>query len=159
MKAVNKRPVVVGVVGYPNTGKSSVVNFLKGKTAAKAAHFAGFTKGVQKVRISRDLMLLDTPGVFPLNRDNEESLILMSALTEKIKEPDLVAVKILDLFIENYPEKLRELYGVKVCKDQEELLERIGSNLKKLRKGGVVDIDATSRVLISDWQTGKLNFL
>jgi len=158
MRSVNKRPVYVGVVGYPNTGKSSITNMLKGKAAAKTAQLAGFTKGVQKVKITKDLFLLDTPGVLDFKND-EDILVLMSAKTEKLKEPDLIAMKILKLFIDGYSEKLEQIYGVEVVDDEEELLDLIAIKLGKLVKGGKPDINAVSKRIISDWQIGKLNFL
>jgi ribosome biogenesis GTPase A len=55
----------VGIIGYPNTGKSSIINLLTGRRAAGTAAAAGFTKGIQKVRLVKGVLLLDTPGVMP----------------------------------------------------------------------------------------------
>ena len=55
----------VGVIGYPNTGKSSLINSLSGRSKSGTAAEAGFTKGIQKIRFSKDILILDTPGVIP----------------------------------------------------------------------------------------------
>ncbi len=60
-----KRPIVACVVGYPNVGKSSVINVLVGKTVAPVGDRAGVTKGEQIVRVSRYLYIIDSPGVLP----------------------------------------------------------------------------------------------
>ena len=57
--------IKVGVIGYPNTGKSSLLNILSGKASAGVGSDAGFTKGLQKIRLSRDIVLMDSPGVIP----------------------------------------------------------------------------------------------
>ena len=60
-----KDKIVVGVVGYPNTGKSSVINILCGRKKARTSSTSGTTRGIQKIRSSDRLMFLDTPGVIP----------------------------------------------------------------------------------------------
>ena len=70
-KTAKKDQVVVGVLGYPNTGKSSVINSLRGKAVAKTSSQSGYTRGLQKVRISKRLVLLDTPGLFPSKEQAE----------------------------------------------------------------------------------------
>ena len=55
----------VGVLGYPNTGKSSIINALKGRASAPTSPVSGYTKGMQWIRASKRMYLLDPPGVFP----------------------------------------------------------------------------------------------
>src|SRR3989344_378475 len=62
-EARKKKPLIVGILGYPNTGKSSLINALKQKRSAGVGAAPGFTRGLQKIKISRDIYLLDTPGV------------------------------------------------------------------------------------------------
>jgi ribosome biogenesis GTPase A len=57
--------VTVGILGYPNTGKSSLINLLIGKSSAGVGSDAGFTKGLQKLKLSEEVLLLDSPGVIP----------------------------------------------------------------------------------------------
>ena len=57
-----KKPMV-GVIGYPNVGKSSVINVLKGKRSAKTSPEAGLTRAEQYLNVDNDFLMIDTPGV------------------------------------------------------------------------------------------------
>ena len=65
--------VHVGVIGYPNAGKSSVINMITRRGVAKTAKQAGFTKGMQKIRMTEGILILDTPGVIPESEYSTES--------------------------------------------------------------------------------------
>ena len=145
-------PVTVGVVGYPNVGKSSIINALAGRHAARTSPESGFTKGVQKVRVDHKIMLLDTPGVFPYKEKNEVKHGLMGAYDyAKVKDPEVVVLG----FIEKHTEMVKKFYKVK-GDDIEDILERIALKLQRLRKGGRPDLEATARAILKDWQTGKM---
>jgi ribosome biogenesis GTPase A len=66
-----KRGVQIAVIGYPNTGKSSLINFLIGRSSTPVSQQSGFTKGIQKLRLSTGIFLMDSPGVIP---DAEDSV-------------------------------------------------------------------------------------
>src|SRR3989344_3370366 len=57
------KPVTVGVVGFPNTGKSTLINVLKGRKSAGTSPVSGYTKVLQMVKITKDIMMIDTPGI------------------------------------------------------------------------------------------------
>ena len=159
IKAIKKRPLIVGVLGYPNTGKSSLINVLKQKKSAKTASVAGFTKGLQKIKIEKDIYLLDTPGVIPYKeRDEIKHAVINIMSPSKIKEPEYVAEDILKIAIEKNPKLVETLYKIKLKEDEDlqELIERIAINFKWLKKGGLPNIDLISRKIITDWQRGKL---
>ncbi len=180
------RPVIVGVVGYPNVGKSTLINTLAGRSAARTSPESGFTKGLQRIRMSRNIVLLDTPGVFP-SRRRQETITLgkMGAVDyAKIKEPELVALQL----IREERQRIEEFYGVAcgvaghgetghrgsdygMAGDEpadaevgdaessgtaEALLDALALKYRKLRKGGNPDWEAAARMLIRDWQSGKL---
>ncbi len=153
---VKKRPIFVGVVGYPNTGKSSLINCLTQRHAAPTSAKSGFTKGMQKVRISKDILLFDTPGVLPYKFKDEETHTLICAIdANKVKDPDVVAMKILEKFFKAHSPGLEHFYEVTITEDLVETLETIAKKRNLLKKGGVPDIMRVSRIIIDDWQRGK----
>jgi ribosome biogenesis GTPase A len=151
--------IVVGVIGYPNTGKSSVINLLVGKRVTGVGSDAGFTKGLQKLRLSNDIVLIDSPGVIP---EDEYSSIDKSAITKhtkvggrsysQVKEPDMI---IADLMKE-YNGVFEKYYSIDAKGDSELLLEELGKQKGYLKKGGEVDTDKIARMVLKDWQDGKI---
>ena len=145
--------IVVGVVGYPNTGKSSVINALAGGRKAKTSSISGFTRAIQKIKASNRIMLLDTPGVYPFEEKDEIKHVLIGAKNpEQIKEPDLAAMSL----IKALNGRVEKHYGVDVDEDYEVTLENIAKKMHKFRKGGIPDVDTASKMIIKDWQTGKI---
>ena len=145
----------IGVVGYPNVGKSSVINALTGRKRAAVANVAGTTKGIQWV-IKGKLKFLDSPGVIPF-RDGSSKLGLLGAKNaEKLKDPQKVAHAILRNFIKANKEALEEFYGINVGEDIEKVFNEIGKKRRFLSKGGVVDEMRTATTIIRDWHRGKL---
>ncbi len=150
--ALSKGRTTVGVLGYPNTGKSSLINALAGRKAAKTSPQSGYTKGRQLIKMSPNIYLFDTPGVLPYKEKDElkHSLTATKDFT-KVKDPDLVAYELVKL----KRSTIKKFYKLK-SSDPEELLEELGQKLGKLKKGGEVNIDATARILLRDWQRGKI---
>ena len=149
----------VGVIGYPNTGKSSVINVLVGfKSMAKTSPTAGLTRGIQWIKDKGNIMFLDTPGVIPLNQNDETEHALMSIIDpNKLANPELAAMRIIQLFLDHNKSSLEKFYDVKIeTKDTFEILSEIGKRRNFLRKGGKVDEVRTSLTIIRDWQRGNL---
>jgi hypothetical protein len=147
----------VGVIGYPNTGKSSVINFLTGRGSAKTAKEAGFTKGVQKIKLSDNILIWDTPGVIPEkeleagNRRIKLAKIGVKAY-DKVKDPDFFVAEIMKC----YPGVFENFYGIKANGDSEMLIEELGRKRHLIKRGNEVDIDRTARTILKDWQDGKI---
>ncbi|MFH0831687.1 MAG: GTPase [archaeon] len=147
----------VGVIGYPNTGKSSVINMLVGRPVARTAAEAGFTRGVQKLRLATGILILDTPGVIPeketgTDKRNVEKHSQIGVKTwDKVKEPEMIVFGLM----KKYPE-IEKYYGIECAGDVEVLIENLGRKLNFLRKGGIVDNDKTARRILRDWQEGKI---
>ena len=98
--------VTVGVLGYPNVGKSSLINALTGRGSARTSAESGFTKGLQKIRVDSKIMLIDTPGVFPKEEKDIVKHGKISAIDYgKIKDPEYVALRI----IEEEKEKIKNI--------------------------------------------------
>lgn len=149
----------VGIIGYPNTGKSSLINLLIGKSGAGVGSDAGFTKNIQKLKLTPDIMLFDSPGVIPESEySHTESekvarhTIVGSRSYSQVKEPELVIAKIM----EEYPGVLEKYYNIQCDRDSEELLEQLGKQKGFLKKGGEVNEDTTARFILKEWQAGKI---
>lgn len=144
--------VVVGILGYPNVGKSSLINALSGRGAARTSAESGFTKGLQKVRVDNKIMLIDTPGVFPKEEKDIVKYGKISAIDYgKIKDPEYVALRI----IEDEKEKIKRYF--KLEEDEaEEILEKLAVIFKKIRKGNKPDLEGAARMFLQQWQLGKI---
>ena len=149
--------VQIGVIGYPNSGKSSVINFLVGRPVAKTAFEAGFTKGMQKIKLAEGIFIFDTPGVVPREETRgEESFVKHVSIGarnyDKIHEPEFVVGNIMM----RYPGALEKFYNIDVLNDVDYLIEQLGKRKGFLKKHGEVDIDRTSRLILREWQEGKI---
>lgn len=156
-KKLGLNKIRVGVVGYPNTGKSAIINALAHRARAKVAHYAGTTKGPQWVKVGGQLQVIDTPGVIQFD-DKEAKLGLMAAKNpEKLKRPERTAHQIIQMCLATNKKALEDFYGVKIGKESdEEILEMIGRRRGFLLKGGIVDENRTLKQVIFDWQRGRL---
>jgi len=176
-----KERVQVGIIGYPNAGKSSLINLITRKGAAKTSRQAGFTRGMQKIRFAEGILMLDTPGVIPDDKystdeknnrtkdtkvgartysdikDPEDVVYhLMSPPTAKDEEnPTVEEVKAIKE-AEINSKKIEKFYNIDAHGDAETLIEELGKKKKFLKKGGKTDIDRTARLIIRDWQNGVI---
>lgn len=146
----NKEKVVIGVVGYPNTGKSSVINALKGKHSAKTSPVSGFTRAKQLLKLSDKIYLLDTPGVFSYQEKDEVKLALTASMdVHKLKDPEGAALEILEM----HPE-IGEQFHLEG--DAEEVLAGFAKKWNQLLKGGKPDTVSAAKRLLIEIQKGNI---
>jgi ribosome biogenesis GTPase A len=147
----NKKEIKVGVVGYPDTGKSSLINALKGKRSARVSPIAGFTKTIQWIRVDKRIMMLDSPGVVPFG---EKSALgrLLTVDYNKAEDLDLFAMDLIEIS----DGKIEKFYGVTSLESSEKILEAIALKFKLLKKGGEPDVVRMARRIIKDWQSGEI---
>jgi ribosome biogenesis GTPase A len=159
-QALGKKEGKVGVIGYPNTGKSSLINALAGRKAAPTSIKAGFTRGEQFIRLSQKVMLVDTPGVIPVEEHDEFRLVLsVSKNPEQLEDPEYAALQFLKLLIEENPPSFKKLYGFEAKgKEAEAILEKVAEKNKLLLKGGKPDTVRAAKQVLWDYQKGKLKF-
>ena len=134
---IEKPDVNVGIIGYPNSGKSSMINLLAGRGVSRTSPEAGYTKGLQKIRLAEGLYLIDTPGIIPdfeKTSGNPDARIkqayLGSVTWDRTKNPEMVIAKI----DEEFPGLIESHYGINVGGDTEEIIEKLGRRLNYLKK-------------------------
>ncbi len=155
---IAKGGIVIGVVGYPNVGKSSVINAINFKKKAQVSSRAGTTHGIHWIS-GKGIKMIDTPGVIPLKHVDDTIMGMIGARgTEKLKEKDTVAMRIIEMFLKKNKGAFERFYKIKIDDglNSYEILEELGRLRGHLKKGGEVDEMRTSDMIIMDWQNGGL---
>ncbi|MFT4310310.1 MAG: GTPase [Candidatus Woesearchaeota archaeon] len=149
---LKKEQVTVGVLGYPNVGKSSLINALKGQRSASTSAVSGHTKGVQKVKADNRIMLLDSPGVLPYEEKNTLKHSLIGAIgPHQVKDPVHVVLQL----IEQYKD-IASHYNIDQT-DSQEILEAIAVQFNYKLKGNAPDTVRASRRILMDIQKGAIH--
>jgi len=146
----------VAVIGYPNTGKSTLINKLSSGGRAPTSSESGFTHGKQLIA-GKGFMLMDTPGIVPFGDRDEVRLGLVSGISpSKLEDPDLVATKLIHMFKKNNPLAFSRHYGVDMSLDSYSILLEIGKKRHMLLKKGEIDERRAAISLLVDWHKGKI---
>lgn len=134
----DKKQISVGFIGYPNVGKSSIINTLKKKAVCKTAPIPGETKVWQYITLMRRIYLIDCPGIVPPSaRDSESQKVLKGVVrVEHLSSPSDHIAYLLERV---RPEYLARTYGVPEWKDSEDFLAKLAAKMGKLHRGGEAD--------------------
>jgi ribosome biogenesis GTPase A len=157
---INMRAIRVLIIGIPNVGKSTLINRLAEKKAAKTGDRPGITTQQQWIKVGKELELLDTPGIlWPKFDDPQVGLRL--AVTGAIKDTLLdfqeITVFALKYLSAHYRQLLLERYKLNdIPDDVVELFDEIGKRRGCLVSGGLVDYDKTAELVIREIRTMKL---
>ncbi|MDH3536024.1 MAG: ribosome biogenesis GTPase YlqF [Gammaproteobacteria bacterium] len=148
------------IAGIPNVGKSTLINRLAGRSIAKTGNEAALTRRQQRIEISAELTLIDTPGMLWPNIENPASgyrLAATGAIRETALEMQEVASFIAEFLLENYPERVVQRYDIDPLPASDiELLEAIARKRGCIVSGGRVDLEKVSRLLIGEFRAGDL---
>lgn len=154
VKAENPK---VAIIGYPNTGKSTLINRISKGGRAKTSSESGFTKGLQLISGKGHLKLFDTPGIVPFSQRDDVKLGLVSGISpSKLEDPDIVAYELIHIFMMDNPSELEKAYGISSKLSPEEFLIELGKKWHMLMKQGVIDEKRAAIKLLNDWHDGKL---
>jgi ribosome biogenesis GTPase A len=155
------KPMRVLICGIPNVGKSTLINTLKGKRAAKTGDEAGITKTEQRIALADDFYLYDTPGVLWPRIIVEQSgfnLAASGAIGVNAFDEETVALELLHYLIPHYPKALHQRYNIDdvASHTDETLLEAIGRVRGAMQSGGRVNTTKTAHLVIHDFRSAAL---
>ena len=159
-RGMKSRSVRLMILGIPNVGKSSLINFLAGTAATRTANTPGHTRGKQWVRLSEGLDLLDTPGVLWPKFDDQTAALRLAAtgaIAGDVFNASEVVAELMSSLAKTSPEILKEQYNIEnPDQDPQVLLEQAGRRRGCLLPGGNIDFDRAEMVVLRDFRNGKL---
>ncbi len=158
-RGIKNRPVRAMVVGIPNVGKSTFINSYAGKACAKTGNKPGVTKGKQWIRLSREIELLDTPGIlWPKFEDPRVGLhlALIGSIRDEILNTDELAVELIGILKADYPGRLFERYQVDETMPEVEILYGIARNRNCIGKGNELDYSRAAAILVDEFRSGAI---
>ncbi|XP_061584015.1 guanine nucleotide-binding protein-like 3-like protein isoform X2 [Cololabis saira] len=151
-----KTAITVGVVGFPNVGKSSLINSLKRARACSVGATPGVTKCLQEVHLDKHIKLLDCPGIVMATSTSDAAMILRNCVKiEQLVDPLPPVEAILRRC--NKAE-IMEHYGVAEFHTPLEFLALLAKRQGKLRKGGLPDTDKAAKSVLMDWTGGRISY-
>ncbi|BEJ12787.1 hypothetical protein CspHIS471_0212470 [Cutaneotrichosporon sp. HIS471] len=157
--------LTVGVVGYPNVGKSSLINSLKRSRACGVAAMPGKTRVVQEVVLDKGVKILDCPGVVledirdlasgDSKRKQAEMMLRNAVKAELVEDP----VAPMDVVLERAdPQLLMNLYNLPPWDDTKDFLIKLALTRGRLGRGGIPDLEAAAVQVLRDWNSGKIPY-
>lgn len=151
----DRKQISVGFIGYPNTGKSSIINTLRKKKVCTVAPIPGETKVWQYITLMKRIYLIDCPGVVPPNQNDSEQDILLRGVVrvENVEHPEQYIAAVLDKVKPKHIEKTYDVRGYNTPTEFLELLARKGG---RLLKGGDADVDGVAKMVLNDFMRGKV---
>lgn len=153
----DKRQISVGFIGYPNVGKSSVINSLRSKTVCPAAPVPGQTRVWQYVTLMKRVFLIDCPGVVPTSANDSPTETLLKGVVrvESVTQPEDYIEALLERVKE---EHIGRHFGVWKWDSSEDFLEKLALKQGKLKSGGLPDISTAARIVLQDWLRGRIPY-
>ncbi|KAI1182061.1 nucleolar GTP-binding protein 2 [Nemania serpens] len=149
-----RKQISVGIIGYPNCGKSSLINTLKAKKVATVAPIPGETRVWQFVTLMKRIYLIDCPGIVPANANDKPADILLRGVVriEKVENPAQYIEAMMGKVKRHHLERTYEIKW----KDSHDFLEVLGRKGGRLLKAGEVDVDGVAKMVLTDFMRGKI---
>mmetsp|Transcript_18368 Transcript_18368/g.32516 ORF Transcript_18368/g.32516 Transcript_18368/m.32516 type:complete len:603 (-) Transcript_18368:85-1893(-) len=151
-----KKNISVGMIGYPNAGKSSIINTLRSKNVCKVAPIPGQTKVWQYVTLFKRVFLIDCPGVVYPNSDSEAEIVMKGVVrAERLESPEDYIGAVLERVSKNY---IQRIYGIMEWDSPEDFLTQLCHKRGRLLRKGEPDFRSVSQGVIYDMQRGRLPY-
>lgn len=153
-KGMKPQPLKTMIIGVPNVGKSSLINRLAKRSAAGVQNKPGYTRGEQFIKVNNDFILLDTPGILPMNYDDKTkaiNLALLGSIREEILPNEDLSIYLIKYLNKFYPEALKERFGITDLSNFEEVIKLIC-----VRRALLNDYERAYSLLLKEFKDGKL---
>jgi len=152
----DKKQISVGFIGYPNVGKSSVINTLKKKKVCKVAPIPGETKVWQYVTLMKSIYLVDCPGTVQPSGNSDEDAVLKGVVRiEQLRQAEDYIEPLMQRVRKEY---LTRTYGIAEWESPIDFLEQYARKIGKLLKGSEPDTNAAAKLVLHDFQRGRLPY-
>ena len=158
-KGMKPQPIRTMIIGIPNVGKSSLINRLAKRKAAGVQNKPGYTRGEQWIKVNKDFLLLDTPGILPMNYENPKkaaNLALIGAIREDILPNEQLGELLISFLKTHYPNALSSRYDIPEISDRLTVLNQICERRKILNSVGENDIIRAEALLLKEFKDGLL---
>ncbi|KAM6301009.1 guanine nucleotide-binding protein-like 3 [Aegotheles albertisi] len=152
------KAIQVGVVGFPNVGKSSVINSLKGVRACNVGLTRGVTKSMQIVHVDKQTKMLDSPSIIA-DPSNDVLALALRSITDTEESGSADVLRGVDAIL-NHCSKQQVMmhYSIPDFRNTEEFLTLLAQKRGMLKKGGVPDIENTAKLLLCDWTGARIRY-
>ncbi len=160
-RGIKPRALRAMVCGIPNVGKSTMINTLAKRKAAKTADKPGVTKSLQWIKLDKDLELLDTPGVLWPKFDDQQiglKLALLGSIRDEVVTMDELAMFAVEWLMDNNPSSLIETYGIEIQDTPWHTLEQVAIKRGYLQKGQI-DENRLMNSFVKDMRENKCGLI
>ena len=158
-KGMKPQPIRAMIIGIPNVGKSSLINRLAKRKAAGVQNKPGYTRGEQWIKVNKDFLLLDTPGILPMSYENPKkaaNLALIGAIREDILPNEQLGEYLLSFLKEHYPNSLKNRFDIDTIADRLSVLNQIAERRKVVNSVGENDLIRAEALLLKEFKDGLL---
>ncbi|NXO18428.1 GNL3 protein, partial [Oriolus oriolus] len=152
------KAIQVGVVGFPNVGKSSIINSLKGKRACNVGLTRGVTKSVQIVHLDKQTKMLDSPSIIADPSNSALALALRSIIDTEGSDSADVLEGVNAIINHCSKQQVMMHYNIPDFRDPEEFLSLLAQKRGMLKKGGVPDIENMAKLVLCDWTGARIKY-
>ena len=157
-KGMKPQPIKTMIIGIPNVGKSSLINRFAKRSAAGVENKPGFTRGQQWIKVSNEFVLLDTPGILPMNYENKKkamNLALLGSIREDILPTEDMARALVDFLRKHYPTSLKARFDIDEIGEFDDVVKGVCER-RKLLSNGAYDLERAYKLLLTEFKNGLL---
>ena len=158
-KGMKPQPIRTMIIGIPNVGKSSLINRLAKRKAVGVQNKPGYTRGEQWIKVNKDFLLLDTPGILPMSYENPKkaaNLALIGAIREDILPNEQLGEILISFLRTHYPDALKTRFDIENIADRLTVLNQISERRKIVNSNGENDLLRAESLLLKEFKDGLL---